>query len=162
MEDDEPDTDLPEDDEGMHERLLSHDSAEGFHRHERFAHTERLALQGRHMHHPCVNDCRKVKYDEKEMVRDAGLLGFICKYCGDGFITELTMKSHYRKCLQVISLEGENGKLCQLCMEIKDKVAFSRNMRNKDALDTYCRDCNKVKTKRRKNIGKKIFFNLPN
>ena len=53
MSDDEPDTDLPEDDEGMYERLVSHDSAEGFHRHERFAHTERLASQGRHMHHPC-------------------------------------------------------------------------------------------------------------
>ena len=54
MSDDETDTDLPEDDdEGMYERLLSHDSADGFHRHERFAHTERLASQGRHMHHPC-------------------------------------------------------------------------------------------------------------
>jgi hypothetical protein len=29
MSDDEPDTDLPEDDEGMYERLVSHDSAEG-------------------------------------------------------------------------------------------------------------------------------------
>ena len=35
MSDDEPDTDLPEDGEGMYERLVSHDSAEGFHRHER-------------------------------------------------------------------------------------------------------------------------------
>ena len=53
MSDDEPDTDLPEDDEEMYERLVSHDSAEGLHRHERFAHMERLASQGRHMHHPC-------------------------------------------------------------------------------------------------------------
>ncbi len=47
MSDDEPNTDLPEDDEGVYERLVSHDSAQGFHRHERFAHTERLASQGR-------------------------------------------------------------------------------------------------------------------
>jgi len=66
---------------------------------------------------------------------------FFCKYCGDGFLTKQSMKCHMRKCLTVITLQGENGRLCAVCLEIKDITMFGKNNKFEDGLQRSCQDC---------------------
>ena len=63
-----------------------------------------------------------------------------CKFCDEGFRTEMSLKNHMRKCLKVITLQGENGRLCSKCLEIKDKTLFGKNNSLEDGLQRSCHD----------------------
>ena len=69
-----------------------------------------------------------------------------CKDCGTS--QELSHRQKIRKMWADGLLERPQSKLCPECKEIKKQSEFTVTTNNKSGLYAYCKDCNKIRSKR--------------